>query len=209
VVAESFRPSFTGASAGLRTLERIFRETTEERSFEDLLIPLVVMTVDLESRRPAPLVTGPVWEALMGATALAGLFPAYEHEGRRLVDGLALVPVPTEAAVAAGADVVVSVNLISRETLSAWPGEEAGEREFPPARSMVDTLLEVMDLSQLDSSVRHAGLADVGITPRFGPASWHDFQLADLFLEAGREAAEEQLPTLEALARPQWPSVES
>ena len=29
-----------------------------------------------------------------------------------------------------------------------------------------------------------------------------DFHLADLFFEAGREAAEEQLPKLQSLARP-------
>ncbi len=68
---------------------------------------------------------------------------------------------------------------------------------------MLETLLEVMDLSQLDASVRHAALADVTITPRFGPSSWRDFHLADLFLMAGRRAAEEQLPALQALARPQ------
>jgi hypothetical protein len=67
---------------------------------------------------------------------------------------------------------------------------------------MLDTLLEVMDLAQLDSSVRHAALADVVITPRFGPGSWRDFHLADLFLAAGRAAAEEQLATLQSLARP-------
>ena len=52
-----------------------------------------------------------------------------------------------------------------------------------------------MDLSQLSESVRHAELADVVITPRFGPGEWRDFHLADLFLAAGRAAAEEQLPT--------------
>jgi hypothetical protein len=60
----------------------------------------------------------------------------------------------------------------------------------------------VMDVAQLDSSERHAARADVPITPRFGPSSWRDFHLADLFLEAGRQAAEEQLPALQALARP-------
>jgi len=61
----------------------------------------------------------------------------------------------------------------------------------------------VMDLSQLESSVRHAELADVVVSPRFGPCSWQDFHLADLFLEAGRQAAEEQLPLLHSLALPQ------
>jgi NTE family protein len=208
VVAETFKPSLTGGSAALATLQRIFGEMTRGKTFEDLHFPLVVMTVDLDSRQPRPLTAGPLSEALMAATALAGLFPAYEYDGQRLVDGLALVPVPTEAATAAGADVVVSVNLISRETLPVWPGVDPPESRSRPARSMVDTLLEVMDLSQLDSSVRHAGLADVCITPRFGPASWHDFALADLFREAGERAAEEQLPSLRGLARPQSSSVE-
>jgi hypothetical protein len=43
----------------------------------------------------------------------------------------------------------------------------------------------------------------VPVTPLFGPSSWRDFHLADLFLEAGRRAAEEQLELLQSLARPQ------
>jgi hypothetical protein len=72
---------------------------------------------------------------------------------------------------------------------------------------MLDTLLEVMDLGQLDTSERNAALADVVITPRFGPGSWRDFDLADLFLAAGREAASEQMPELAALAKPQFAGV--
>jgi hypothetical protein len=59
-----------------------------------------------------------------------------------------------------------------------------------------------MDLAQLDNSVRHAAMADVALTPRFGPASWRDFHLADLFLAAGREAALEGLPALKQIAMP-------
>jgi predicted acylesterase/phospholipase RssA len=95
---------------------------------------------------------------------------------------------------------------MSRESLTAWPGQEEEEQPAAAAKSrvrMLDTLLEVMDLSQLDASVRTAALADVVITPRFGPSSWRDFHLADKFLEAGYEAAERQLSALHALARPQ------
>jgi hypothetical protein len=63
-------------------------------------------------------------------------------------------------------------------------------------------MLEAMDLSQVDTSARHAALADVAITPKFGPGEWRDFQNADLYLEAGREAALAQLPALQALSRP-------
>ncbi len=203
-VADVFSLSLSGHSTGLETITRIFRETTAERSFDETLIPLVCMAVDLTEGTSAPLREGPIWEALLASTAVPGMFPPHEREGHRLVDGVALVPVPTGAVAAGGADITVSVNLMSRDTLPAWPGRETPppEEEKPGSR-MLKTLLEVMDLSQLDTSVRHAALADVVVTPRFGPGSWRDFELADLFLAAGREAAEAELASLRSLARPQ------
>ncbi len=111
---------------------------------------------------------------------------------------------PTASVVDDGADLVVSVNLMGAETLERWPeGLEAAE---PPQRrgkpGLLDTMLEVMDLSQLDTSRRHAALADVVVTPRFARTDWRDFHLADLFLAAGRTAALEQLPVLQSLSRP-------
>jgi NTE family protein len=203
-VEQIFKLSLTGASTGVAAMTNVLRETTQERSFANLVKPLAVMTVDLNGRVPAPLTEGALWEALLAATSLAGIFPPYERPGQRLVDGLALVPVPTDSAVELGADVTISVNLISRRTLPAWPGETPVPEEPRGARSrMLDTLLEVMDVAQMDSSERHAARADVPLTPLFGPGSWRDFHLADLFLEAGRRAACEQLPLLRSLAKPQ------
>jgi NTE family protein len=203
-VAGMFKLSMSGMSSGLDVHTRVCRETTRELAFADLAIPLVAMAVDLNTRQPAPIRDGLIWQALLASTALAGMFPPYVRGEQRLVDGLALVPVPTGAVIDAGADLSLSVNLMSREMLPAWPGQAAAPP--PPARAgsrMLDTLLEVMDLSQLDSSVRHAALAHVVVTPRFGPGTWRDFHLADLFLNAGRIATLEQLPALRTLARPQ------
>jgi NTE family protein len=202
-VGEIFKTSLGGRGGGLEVMTRLLRESTEEKTFADASIPLTVMAVDLTERAPAPLRDGPLWQALLAATALAGVFPPQERDGHRLVDGLALVPVPTGAVIQDGADVTVSVNLIGRHTLASWPG---GPPPEPPAegrrRGVLDNLLEVMDLSQLSESERNAELADVVVTPRFGPGEWRDFHLADLFLAAGREATREQLPTLAALALP-------
>jgi NTE family protein len=201
-VERMFKLGFSGAPTEL--VGEAFREATEDATFDDLVIPLSVMTVDLVSHRPAPITDGPLWEALLAATALAGMYPPYERDGQRLVDGLALVPVPTGAAVALGADLTLSVNILNRDTLDAWPGDADVPEPPAPTRGsmMLDTMLEVMDLSQLESSIRHAELADVVVSPRFGPASWRDFHLADLFREAGRQAARDRLALLDSLARP-------
>ena len=203
-VSEIFKLSMTGVSAGLDTITRIVRETTQDLTFADLAKPLAVMAVDLNGRCAAPVTEGPLWEAMLAATALAGIFPPYERDGQRLVDGLALVPVPTDAVLELGADIAVAVNIISSQTLPAWPGETPSQEEPTGGRSrLLDTLLEVMDLAQMRSSERHAARADVPITPVFGPSSWRDFHLADLFLEAGEKAAQEQLHLLQSRARPQ------
>ncbi len=122
-IDEIFKLSLTGGSTGLEAMTRLLRETTDDKTFADLVIPFVAMTVDLNAQAPAPVTDGPLWEALLAATALAGMFPPQEQDGKRLVDGLALVPVPTDAVSDLGADVTVAVNIISRQTLAAWPGE--------------------------------------------------------------------------------------
>jgi len=202
-VALLFKLSFGGMAIGSDELKRLCYESTEGLSFSDVVMPLVIMAVDLERKRAIALTEGPLWEALLAAGTVPGLYPPYQLDSQRLVDAIALVPVPVDAVRAAGADIVVSVNLMSWDTLPVWPALAPPQAPRMKGSRLLDTLLEVMDLMQLDCSTRHAARADVTITPRFGPATWRDFQLADLFLAAGRTAAQEQFPALRALARPQ------
>jgi NTE family protein len=203
-VGQLFKSPLVG-SAGLETLTGMLKEATKGAFFSHTQVPLVIMAVDLTARAPVAQRQGPLWEALLSALSVAGVFPTQERNGHRLIDAIALVPVPTAAVLEDGADIVVSVNLLGTESLERWPGvpeEPEGEPAKPRRRGPLDTILEAMDLSQLDTSARHAALADVVVTPKFGPAEWRDFHLADLFLEAGRAAAREQMPALRALSRP-------
>ena len=203
-VGQLFKSPLVG-SVGLEVLTGLLKEATKGASFSHADIPLVIMAVDLTARTPVAQRRGPLWEALLAALSVAGVFPTQERDGHRLIDAIALVPVPTAAVIEDGADIVVSVNLLGTETLERWPGvpeEPEVEPAKPRRRGPLDTILEAMDLSQLDTSARHAALADVVITPRFGPAEWRDFHLGDLYVAAGRDAAAEQLPALRALSRP-------
>jgi NTE family protein len=203
-VGQLFKSPLVG-SVGLETLTGMLKEATKGGFFSHTSIPLVIMAVDLTARVPVAQRQGPLWEALLAALSVAGVFPSQERNGHRLIDAIALVPVPTAAVLEDGADIVVSVNLLGTESLERWPGvpdEPEDEPSKPRRRGPLDTILEAMDLSQLDTSARHAALADVVVTPRFGPAEWRDFNRADLFLAAGREAAREQLATLRSLCRP-------
>jgi NTE family protein len=205
VVNSIFRKG--AAADGIEVFTRIFRETTGDRSFADLSIPVTVMTANLAGRCPAPITSGPLWEALMAALSVPGLYPPYVRGEQRLVDAVSLMPVPLESLIEAGADITIAVNLLGRETLTEWPYDCSGLVIPDPARSQGrDTILEVLELAQLDASARQTARADVPITPVFGPGTWRHLHLGRLFFAAGQKAAEEQLPALHALARP-WASV--
>jgi len=203
-VKELFTLSFAGTSTGGDTMKAMLSGLTDDKTFADLRLPMTVMTVDLGAREPEPIMSGPLLDALLAATALAGFVPPFKRGEQRLIDALALVPVPSEAVRTAGADVTISVNIMSRDVLDAWPGQEPPETVTKRER-MLDTLLEVMDLGQLDASIRSAAAADVPITPVFGPATWRDFELADLFLEAGTLATTDALDAIAELVRPSLP----
>src|SRR5260370_14407725 len=114
------------AGDGLEVFQRIFRESTADRSFADLSIPATVMTANLAGRCPAPISTGPLWEALMAALAIPGLYSPWGRGGQRLVDAVSLTPVPLGSVVEAVADITIAVHLLGRETLPVWPGHDGG-----------------------------------------------------------------------------------
>jgi NTE family protein len=200
VVNSIFRKGAGGD--GLEVFTRIFRETTADRCFADLSIPAIVMTANLAGKCPAPLSTGPLWEALMAALAIPGLYPPWVRGEQRLVDAVSLTPVPLDPVVEAGADITVAVNLLGRETLPEWP-YDFGSLAIPNlSRGTRDTVVEVLELAQLDASARQTARADVPITPVFGPGTWRHMHLGSLFFAAGQKAAEAQLALLSRLARP-------
>ena len=111
--------------------------------------------------------------------------------------------------VEAGADITIAVNLLGREALPRWPDDKGTGSPVDVTTGssgsggrVRDTVVEVLELAQLEASTRVTAQADVPITPRFGPSTWRHVRLGPRFVAAGAEAAETQLARLAALARP-------
>ena len=94
-VAEIFKTSLSGRASGLDVMTRLLRETTEERTFADTVIPLTVMAVDLVRAGPGAAARG---AAVGGAARRDGA-------GRRLPAPRARrAPAGRRAGAGAGAD---------------------------------------------------------------------------------------------------------
>jgi predicted acylesterase/phospholipase RssA len=145
------------------------------------------MTADLAGKCPAPIRTGPLWEALMAALTVPGLYTPWARGEQRLVDAVSLTPVPLDSVIEMGADVTIAVNLLGRETLQEWPFDCGSLVIANFTRGQArDTVIEVLELAQLDASARQTSRADVPITPVFGPGTWRHAHLGSLFFAAGQ-----------------------
>lgn len=83
----------------------------DDERIESLDKVFAAVAADLESGREVWLQEGSLIEAVLASIALPGLFPAIRREGRWLVDGGLVNPVPVSVCRALGADFVIAVNL--------------------------------------------------------------------------------------------------
>lgn len=88
-----------------------FRDHFGDRDIRDLGRPFGAVATDLRRGREIWLREGAVSTAVRASIALPGLFTPIEHEGRWLVDGGLVNPVPVSLCRAMGADLVIAVDL--------------------------------------------------------------------------------------------------
>jgi NTE family protein len=116
------------APGGAIRAERIIAkvgEILEGASIEDLPIPFTAVATDLLARREVWFQRGPVVHAIRASIAIPGVITPIVINGRTLVDGGLMNPVPIEPIVAVNADVTVAIDL---------SGTRTGETHGPPVK---------------------------------------------------------------------------
>lgn len=124
-------------------LVEFFRQRFDDQGIKKLPKTFACVATDLVSGRETWLREGPVIDAVRASLALPGLFTPSVHEGRLLVDGGLVNPVPVSLCRALGADIVIAVDLNwdlvgRRNRVSGNDEKEASGEE---SGSLVDTIL--------------------------------------------------------------------
>jgi len=104
----------TWAGGGAATAERLMAALDEivgDVLIESLPIPFTAVATDLAARREVWFQRGPLIPAMRASFAIPGLFTPAVVDGRVLVDGGLLNPLPLEPTAAATADFTVAVSL--------------------------------------------------------------------------------------------------
>jgi len=112
--------------SGLIKAESIMASLCDEGScetFEELPIPFAVVATDFWEARSVVLDSGPLKPAVQASMALPGLFTPVELNGRVLIDGGTVNPVPFDI-LADSCDIVIAIDINSGS--SAEPGSVPG-----------------------------------------------------------------------------------
>lgn len=99
-----------GLIGGHRLVDEI-RHYIGTLKVEDLPLPYAAVATDLVTGHEIWLQRGGLAEAMRASFSLPGVFPPVRHEGRWLLDGALVNPLPVSTCRALGADMVIAVNI--------------------------------------------------------------------------------------------------
>ncbi|MGO8753625.1 MAG: patatin-like phospholipase RssA [Gallionellaceae bacterium] len=214
-----------GMLKGGRVME-FFRRNFVDRPIEQLAMPFAAVATALHNGTEVWLREGSTVNAVRASIALPGLFTPVLLDGRTLVDGGLVNPVPVSLARAMGADVVIAVDLgsdILGRHLTAGPrvtelGSPIGEwvrklqenlgglipehsPDEPRLPSMHDVLFSSIEIMQVRiARSRMAGEPpDVLVSPRLAHIHLLDFHRAKEAIEEGKRAVEASQHNLSVL----------
>jgi NTE family protein len=128
--------------------------------FADLALPFGAVAVDAATGLPVSLRSGPLVPAILASSAIPGIYPPVELEGRVLYDGGVLANVPVRQALAMGARSLVVLDC-------AFPGHLPAVPE-----TMAETLLFWATLGMRNQALLEAEVAATSVPVVYlpGPA---------------------------------------
>ena len=169
-------------------LETLLRELTQDKSFEETIIPLRIVATDIEEGKEVVLDSGKIYHAIRASIAIPLMFTPIELEGKTLSDGGIVNPVPVSVVSEMGADIVIGVDVNLQLT----------DRDLS---SGLEISLQSESISRHYLKEFQIQDADLIIRPDLRGVKVFDFRKALQCTEAGVRAAEEALPEIRQLLK--------
>jgi NTE family protein len=182
--------------------------------FRDCVTPMKIVVADIDTAEELVYDSGYIRDAVRASVAIPGILKPVLREGRRIVDGAVINPVPVDVLKRMGIDRIIAVNAIP--TAASYEGvNRALLRKRPLERGLIGRLFDlgpesipnVLDIIVRSHQLMEAQIAEdccrsaqVIIRPWLPELHWMDFDSSPRFIEAGARAATEALPEIRRLA---------
>ncbi len=166
------RPSLLPAEL----IESIITALVPDIDIRDARIPLTIVALDLQSGQQVKLTRGSLRNAVLASTAIPGVFPPVDIDGRQLVDIGVIDALPVAVASEYGSDLTIAVDV------------GADVETSPRLETAKDIFLRISDLTERHVRQYTRGMADLVIRPQVTGIPWYDFSRPQELIESGRVA---------------------
>ncbi len=164
-------------------------EILEAEDFSDLKIPLSVAATDFWDSSEVVFEEGPVLPAVKASMSVPGVFTPVTYQGRVLVDGACVNPVPWD--LLRGCDVVIGVNVLGRL-------QPSNSLKPPKAAKVVLDTFEVMQRTILSQRLR-CNPPDLFLDPPITGVGIFDFHKAKIVYRQSEGIVQELREFLEKM----------
>ena len=168
---------------GGRRIEKLLRQMVPAATFEELSLPFAAVATDLMSGEEVAMRRGDVQSAMRASMAVPGLFCPVARDGRVLVDGGMVNPVPVSVCRQLGADKVIAVDLNRR-------GRDEPARDYGDLNvfSVIDETCKVV-MKVASSRACPYDAPDLLLAPPVGNVKMFDFHKAAELVATGYDYA--------------------
>jgi len=194
-------PKFTLIRVGFlsgKRVENFLKPIIGDRDFNRCKIPFAAVAADIRSARQVIITEGSLLKAVRASISIPVVFVPVNYDGRYLVDGGALNPVPADVVKNMGATIVIAVNVLTNPRKRMHTGL-TGNRKSRRAPGIMNTLIQsiyIMEYEMVRASILKA---DIMIEPDVSLIEIYEFHRGAEAIEAGYKAAVAVIPEINKL----------
>ena len=177
-----------------RNVRNFIHKYLKNRTFRDVKMPFKIVACDIRTREEVVITEGKLIDAVMASIAIPGVFNPYVTEdGRLLVDGGIVNPVPISVLSKSGVKRIIAVNTM--------PSPEDIVNVAAKKQTILDILVNSLYSMEYRIAKYACQEADVYLHPILKNAAWYEFYRAKEFIKVGVEEAKKALPKIRALVK--------
>ncbi len=180
----------TGFIQGKKIKEQLKSIIGGDIRFSDLKIPFACVATDIKTGEEIVISQGSVLDGVRASISIPAIFTLIKREGRYLVDGGLVNPVPVSVVKKQGAGFIIAVNVTADAVNRTNLGSKAKE---PSIFNVIMQSLYISTHSLVKSSLDSA---DIVIEPDLVDIPYGDFQRAKECISRGAAAARDVIPEI-------------
>lgn len=206
---------------------RFIKSLIGDKTFKDLRIPLRIVATDLFTSEEVVFEDGEVAQALRASISIPGIFRPFHINGKFLIDGGVVDPLPVKVLAKLGVRKIISVNVLSglsefeerkdmlERRTEQLTEELKNEKNFfrkiwlkwkidirqRYTANIFNVLMHTIQFMESNIASTAEQESDVEIQAAMTDAHWAEFYSADKFIKTGEQKALEKLEEIKSLIR--------